>query len=977
MTTLFIKRPVLAIILNCFVLLLGILGYRTLNLSEYPEISVPKVKVAVVYPGSSMKVMETDITFYLEDYLSGISGVDTVVSTIGPGFSETYVTFKQGTKLDTAMADIRERTSWAKRIWPKEVQEPYIEQQGKEERPVLWLSLTSEIRSPAALMHFAKLYIENKIKSIAGVSMVKVFGVPYIMRVELDRMKMAGHDVSPQSVIDALAKNQVSLTAGKFHGGIPITFKLELEDPNDFENIIVKKSEDSIVFLRDVAKVSLSEDETILNQANKKDAVLIGPVKSSDGNPLHISNEIRALLPTLKASLPKDIKLSIEYDVASFIQSSLRSLGFTILEACALVLLVVFFFLRNLRSTLIPLVAVPISLIGALAFVKICGFSLNTFSILALVLAVGLVVDDAIIVLENIHRHLETGLSPVEAAIKGSREIAFSIVAMTLTLVAVFMPVALTGGLIGQVLIEFGITLAAAVLVSGFVALTLSPLMCSRLLKASHTPVGPVRRDFSVRGRGWILGGTLILFALTALLYWQIPKRLMPLEDRGFIWASIEQLPGGNLTTLLPYIHQVESIVQKQPSIKTQFFYSNPSWGTGISWSLKDYSQRKESAFQISDKFREQFSKIPSVTIHTGVWDTALPGLEENEAGSDISVAIQTTESYESLVDTLAHLESVLRKDPILKDISRTLHLDFPGYRVKVDEQKMALLEVDNKTAASAMQTLFDRNPALDFFKDSLRYKVILQGVEQADNLHEVEILNAKQERIPLSAFMELIPTSEPKDLTHYNRMRSGSILAQLGQGQDLSSAVSYLETRLKAELPPGYTYNFTGAAKNLKDSSNTFLLLLLLAMLFIYGILAIQFESFLDPLIILVTVPLASFAALFFIWVTGNELNLFGQIGLITLIGLISKHGILLVDFANKTGSMQEALAMRLRPILMTTGAMVVGAIPLLLASGAGSEARQAIGLVLVSGLSFGTLLTLWVIPAFYGYLKKRPQEL
>ncbi|MEI6790574.1 MAG: efflux RND transporter permease subunit [Myxococcaceae bacterium] len=974
MTTLFIKRPVLAIILNCFVLLLGLLAYRSLNLSEYPEISVPRIKVTIQYPGASMQVMESDIAFYLEEELAGIPGVDTVISNIANGFSETWMTFRAGTVIETALIEVRDRVSRVRSFWPKEIKEPVIEQEGKDQNPVMWLSLTSKTLKATELMHFAKLYLKNQLQSIQGISSVRVHGVPYVMKIKLDRLKLAGYKLSPDKVIAALQKNQVSLSAGKFQGEIPITFRLELEDPSDFENIIVKKNEDSVVLLKDIAEVVLDSDHTVLNQVNFHDAVFLAPVKAPDGNPLKISQEIRALLPSLRANLPKEVTLQIEHDGAKFIQSSLNSLGFTILEACFLVLLVVFLFLRNFRSTLIPMMTIPISLIGALAFVKLCGFSLNTFSLLALVLAVGLVVDDAIIVLENIHRHLESGLSPKEAAIKGAREIAFSVIAMTLTLAIVFTPVALTGGLVGQVLVEFALTLAAAVFVSGFVALTLTPLMCSWLLKPSHQPSRLSPNPSPATGEGnriLILSSALAILALTIVLYQVIPKRIMPLEDRGFVGVQILPLPGGTLQTLMPYINQIGDISNQEPDIANRLLYANNSWGTGFSFPLKPYSERKKSSFQIADWLREKLKQVPSITAFVWNWDTDLPGLEEDVEGSAISVAILSIHSYESLSNELEYLQKNLSQDSVLTDISHTMHLDFPGFRAKIDSQKMALLDVSIYDAATAMRTLFDKNDALEFFKDGLRYQVSVSGQEMPDNLHEIEIINALGQRVPLSTFMELKPIAEPKAFSHYNRMRSGTLMAQLGKGQDLSSAVQYLESKLQAELPPGYTYALTGAAKNLKDSSGTFVLLLLLALLFIYGVLAIQFESFLDPLIILVTVPLASFGALFCIWATGHELNLYSQVGLITLIGLISKHGILLVDFANKTGSMQEALSMRLRPILMTTGAMVVGAVPLLFASGAGAEARQAIGLVLVPGLTFGTILTLFILPSFYRFAK------
>ncbi|MES2503410.1 MAG: efflux RND transporter permease subunit [Myxococcota bacterium] len=975
MTTLFIKRPVLTLTLNAFVVLLGIIAYQSLNLSEYPEISVPKIKVGVQYPGASMHVIENNITFYLEDELSGISGVATVRSNIGNGFSETWLTFRSGVKIEQALIDVRDRVSRVKSSWPKDVMEPYIDQEGKDQSITMYLDLSSSKLTADELTHLANLHLKNQLQSIKGVSSIAVQGVPYVMEIKLDRIKMAGHKITTSKVISALRANQVSLAAGKFQGEVPITIRLELEKPEDFQNIVVKKSGSDITLLKDIAEIVLSKNDRMLNQVNGHDAVFLALNRASNGNPIQISKQVKALLPTLRANLPKDVSLEIGYDGSAFVKSSLSSLGWTILEACLLVLLVVFFFLRDIRATLIPLIAIPISLIGALAIAKACGFSLNTFSLLALVLAVGLVVDDAIVVVENIHRHIEKGLPRLEAAIIGSKEIAFAVVGMTLTLGAVFMPIALTGGLIGQVLVEFGVTLAAAVLVSGFVALTLTPYMCSVILK--HAPPSPKGEGmFSSLKTGartrFIVPALGVLILATALLYQQLPKRVVPLEDRGFIGVHLEPFPGSTLQTMMPYIHQIDALVVNNPNIENRFLYSNPSWGTGFTFALKDHADR-QNAFKIVEELREKLKAIPTITAYVWNWDTGLPGFESDENGAELSIAVQTTHSYKDLSNQLEKLKLSLKDHPVLKDIAYDLQFDFPGYKARIDHQKMALLEVSIEEAASAMKVLFDQNESLEFFKDGLKYRIRIQGAQFADNLHEVDILNGDNKRIPLSTFMELERTSEPQSLNHYNRLRASNLRASLQPGKTLSDGINAMNALLEKDLTPGYTYSFIGSAKSWLDSSHTFLWLLLLAVLFIYGILAIQFESFVDPLIILVTVPLAAFGALFTLWIFGLELNIFGQIGLVTLIGLISKHGILLVDFANQTGSITEAVALRTRPILMTTAAMVLGAVPLMLATGAGSEARRAIGIVLVSGLMFGTALTLAVIPAVYGLLKRQ----
>ncbi|MBH1988992.1 MAG: efflux RND transporter permease subunit [Myxococcaceae bacterium] len=967
MTTLFINRPVFAIVLNAFILLLGVLGYQAMDVSEYPRISVPKIKIGVVYPGASMQVVESTLAFDLEEALSGIQKVESLQSEIGNGYCETWISFKASASIEQALMEVRDRVSRVKASWPRGVLEPYIEQEGKNRSPVLFLTLTSQTHLPAELTHLARLHVKNQLQSVSGVSSIQLNGNPYRMEISLNRAKMAGRKVRISDIFTALQNSQVSFSSGKIQGTLPITVRLELESPEDFETIVVKQTHNEVIYLRDIATVQLREDNQVLNQFNGINSVFLGLSKAEDGNPLSISTEVRALLPSIQKTLPKDVKLDLAYDGSKFVKNSLRSLAFSILEASLLVLLVVFLFLRSASATLIPLVAIPISLLGAIAIAQFFGFSLNTFTLLALVLAIGLVVDDAIIVLENIHRSIEQGFNPKEAAIRGSSEIGFAIIAMTFTLAAVFAPIVLSGGLIGEILVEFGVTLAAAVIVSGIVALTLSPWMCSKLLKAQTSQIFfklPSLRSFSTQQVSVI---SALLLMGSGYLYYQLPKRVVPIEDRGFVGVQVESLPTLSLKDFNPYFQQIEAMVQKNPNIENRFLYSNPSWGTGYSFALVEHAHRSESSQTIANQLREAFQKIPSITTHVWNWDTGLPGFEADSKGASISVTIKTTESYQELYQEIEKLRKKLESSSVLKEVTSNLDFNSLGYRAQVDHAKMALLKVSLHEAADTMRVFFDQNENFEFYRDGLRYKVWLKGAEPSDNLHEVEVLNADQERIPLSTFMSLEAQSEPLSLEHTNRLRSATLSAQLQKGKTLSDGIEALQAQFEDSLSPNYSYEFRGAARNWLESSGTFLWLLLFALIFIYGILAIQFESFIDPLVILTTVPLASFGALFTLWLSGQELNLFTQVGLVTLIGLISKHGILLVDFANQTGSIDEAVRLRFRPILMTTSAMVLGAIPLMLSTGAGAEARRSIGTVLVSGLSLGTVLTLYLLPAFY----------
>ncbi len=991
----FIKRPVFAVILNSLIVIVGLLAYRNLTVAEYPNVSVPIVTVTALYPNASAEVIESDLTFLLEEALAGIQGLDTMVSATMSGQTKVTLTFHPETSMDSALAHIRDHIGRVRDFWPKGAKEPSILQEGGNAEPFMWLTLESKTHSFAELTHFVQLHVKNTLRSVKGVSSVRVMGSPYTMEIALDRLKLFAHGLSAEDVAEVLAQNQVSLPAGKFRKELPVTLRLAMETPEDFENLVLAKNDHSVVLLKDVAEVRLSVDEREIVRANGRPGVFAGIIKASDGNPLSISDAIRKLMPNIRQSLPDGVEIHIVTDNANFIRQSLHSIQRSILEAGLLVLCIIFLFLRNLRATLIPLVTIPISLIGTLAFVQLFGFSINTISLLALVLAVGLVVDDAIVVVENIHHHIEKGLSPLAAAKKGSREIAFAIVAMTFTLASVYAPIAFIQGTIGRLFIEFALTLAASVVVSGVVALTLSPMMCARMLRSEQHQMFPkidvalrwIEEHYhnflnsSLRRPKTILALAALVLSSSVFLFRILPGEVAPVEDRGLVGAFVEPLPGKPNTVLVQYVEKVEKIFLQIPEVQSIGAIVMEE-GSYVFANLKDWSERKRSAATIINDVRGKLAEVPSATAHGWSWETGLPGLDAiSGRHGNLSVAIQAPATYKELAKEMDAFEKACAKDSVLKNIYHDLHLDFPGLVAKIDHKKMALLEVTPKAVAKSMETMFDKAEAIQFMKDGQRYNVVMKGATSPSNLHEVYVANDQGYPVALSSVVELLPTAEPQQLAHHNQMRAANLEADLGKNYRLSDGVSYLEKKLAQTLPSNYSYEFMGIAKQQKESSQLMLLLFGMALVFIYCVLAIQFESFTDPFIILLTVPLASCGALLMLWASRGSINIFSQVGLITLVGLITKHGILLVDFANqlmrdgqdKRHAIITAAQRRLRPILMTTAAMVFGSIPLMLSQGAGSEARRAIGFVLVGGLSFGTLLTLVVIPTFYILMKKQ----
>jgi multidrug efflux pump len=999
LTHYFLKHPIIALVLNAMILVIGILCFKTLTLREYPEIHFPQATVHTSFPNASAFLVESAITSVLEEQLSGISGIESMTSQSKQGLCEIKLTFQPGVSMDRTMMAIREAVGLARGRLPHEASEPIIEQKTSSTgMPFIALSLESTTLDFAALTHFANLNLKSPFRGIQGVASADVWGQPYTYEITLNAKKMMAFGVNADEVFNTLAAHHLALPVGKFQHEIPTTLKMTLSHPSDYEQIIIKEQNASKhqppVLLKHIAVIRLKADnEQFRVRVNGKPGLAIAINRSPDGNPLEISASIRALVKRLQSTLPHGVKLTIISDQADFVRASLHHIKTAIIEAIVFVLLIVFLFLRNAKATLIPLITIPISLMGSFIFLKGFGGSINIMTLMAMVLAAGLVVDDAIVMLENSQRHLDEGASPMESAYQSSKEMGFSIVAMTLTLACVYAPLAFISGPIGQLFTEFSIALAGSVLISGVVALTLSPLMCARCLSKNTLPLWPQFDDYfekiSKKYRQLIthalpykktcLAITASLFIMIFILIHLIPQEMAPKEDRSLIGVFIPPIPGKTIDTLEEKLKSIEKIMRTLPEAHDTLVFMG-DWGGSMILPLKPQHERSISAHDLVEFIRPKLNPIPSVDVYPWSWDSGLPGMDEGVGHNELSLTLSTTHSYRHLFNQVEAIRKVLDKEASFQNVRHDLTLDTQSMQVHLLPREMSALNLTAQQVAKTIEIFFSGDQSLSFSKDGLLYPVSLKGTPSPWSLSELYVTNPSGKRISLAAVATLTETTQPETLIHDSQMRAVTLTATLKKGDTLNEAMPRLLATVNKHLPIDYKKSWAGSAKTYAKSQLSLSMLFLLALLFIFAILSVQFENFVDPFIILLTVPLACSGALFFIWALGQSLNIYTQVGLITLIGLISKHGILIVSFANLRrnnnisikDAIIESASLRLRPILMTTGAMIFGAIPLVLSHDAGYESRHAMGTVLIAGLSVGTLFTLFVLPCVYWMVKK-----
>jgi multidrug efflux pump len=1004
-----IRRPVFATVINLVVLLIGIIAYQRLTVREYPDIDEPVVSVSTTFRGASAEIMELQVTQELEESLSGIEGIDFIKSASRAESSRISITFRPSRDIDSAAADVRDRVSRARGKLPDDVEEPVIAKVEADAQPIIWMAFTSDVDSSLQISDYVDRFVKNKLQTLSGISEVRIFGERKpAMRIWLKPERLAAYRLTVQDIEDALRAQNVEMPAGTIESQareFSVLSDTGVSSPEEFAAIIVKKSSQALVRLGDVADIELGAyDDTVRTRVDGKTGVSLGIIKQSTANPLDVSDEIRAALPTIQASLPSGMNLAIAYDSSTFIRTSIDNVYHAIFEAVVLVLLVIIFFLRSLRATLIPLVTIPLSLVGACALMYALGFSLNTLTMLSFVLAIGLVVDDAIVMLENIHRHIEEGASPLRAALVGSREIAFAVLAMTITLAAVYVPVALQSGRTGKLFTEFALTLAGAVLVSGFVALTLSPMMCSKFLPdREHEKHGPIYRvieyflnklndgyeaalRFCMAVRWLVVVLVLVVAGSAYWLFLGLKQELTPVEDRGILFASVTGPEGATLEYTSSYVRRMEEIFSKVPELNTYFTVTgNQSPSQAMApLRLKPWEERERSSKEISAALRKPLGDLPGVNVFANV----PPSLGQSPNTKAAELVVLSTGTYEELDEVVQAILDTARDDPRLLNPDSDLKLSKPEIRLTVDRDKAADLGIDVERIGTTIESLLAGRDVTRFKRDGRQYDVVVKVDDRArstpDQAKLIYVRAAGGAMIPLSNLVSLRETVSPKDLNRWNQLRAATISANAAPGYTSGDAINALQEIATKLMPATMQLDYAGQSRELRASSQSGVTVFILALAFIYLVLSAQFESFRDPFIIMLTVPLAMTGALLAMQLTGGTLNVYSQIGLVTLIGLITKHGILIVEFANQrraTGlSLKDAVigaaVLRLRPILMTTGAMVLGTIPLALAVGAGAEARQAIGWVIVGGLTFGSFFTLFVVPVAYTLIAAKFSE-
>ena len=772
----------------------------------------------------------------------------------------------------------------------------------------------------------------------------------------------------------------------------------DLRTPEQFDDLIIRRDRGYFVRLRDVGRAALGAlDERRIARYRGNLTIALGVVKQATANPLDVSLALRREMPRVLAALPEGMKVEIAYDKSEFIEASIKNVKTTVGEAVALVVAIIFLFLRSFRATLIPLVTIPVSLLGAAALMYALGFSINTLTLLAMVLAIGLVVDDAIVVLENIHRHIENGMAPIEAAFKGAKEIGFPVVAMTLTLAAVYIPIGLMEGTTGRLFTEFAWALAGAVLVSGFVALTLSPMMCSRMLKR-ETHANPVsaavggaidrlialyRRslEYALGRRGLVRGIGAVAALGGGVVFTQLRSELAPFEDQGVVVTIVVAPEGSTIGYTASHIRNIEDIYRVVPEVNRYFVVAGfPTVAQGIAFvRTVPWEKRDRTQFQIAQSVAPQLFAIPGVLA----FPVHAPPLGQNIRSKPVEFVVLTSRPYEELAQMMGTLMDRARAFPGLINVESDLKLNTPQIRVAVDRDKAAEIGVDIEALGRTLETMLGSRQVTRFKREGKQYDVMVQIADldrrNPDDLARIHVRARSGEMVPLSGLVRLEEGVAPQSLNHFNQLRSATLSATLAPGHTLGDALAFLDNAAAEVLPPTARIDYSGQSREFKESSAGLALTFALALAFIYLVLAAQFESFTDPFIIMLTVPFSIAGALLALWLSGGTLNIYSQVGLVTLIGLITKHGILIVEFANQyrdkgAGALEavvEAASVRLRPILMTTGAMVLGAVPLAMAVGAGAESRRQIGWVVVGGLLVGTLFTLYVVPAVYTLVK------
>jgi multidrug efflux pump len=1008
--TLSIRRPVLAIVMSITIVLFGILGFSFLGVREYPSLDPPNISVSTSYRGASADVIESQITEPLEAAVNGVDGIRTLTSTSRDGRSTIQTEFDLGTDLERAANDVRDHVSRAMRNLPPDADPPIVSKADADARPIAGISVRSTSRNLLELSRIAEEAFVERLQTIPNVASVDIWGEKtYSMRLWIDPNKLAAHRLSPIDVRDAVARENVELPSGRIEGldvELPVRTMSRLDTPEDFNNLILKSEADRIVRLRDVGHAELGprNERTVL----KRDGipmVLVVVSPQPGANYVAIADEFQRRVDLIQKTLPEDLEISWVFDASRFIRQSVAEVQQTIVIAFGLVMLVIFFFLRDWRTTLIPVLVIPVSLIGSCFVMYVAGFSLNVLTLLAMVLAIGLVVDDAIVVVEVIYAKIEAGRDPMNAGIEGTREIFFAVVATTIALVAVFMPILFLGGLVGRLFREFGLTLAGAVIISSFVALTLTPMLASRLLKKRqrqpwlYTATEPF---FSALASGYRQAVTTVLqrrwlafpiilvcFGTVALFLAILPRELAPIEDRSQISISTRGPEGATFAYMDRFMDQLNALIQEEvPESETTITVTAPGFGAASSVNsgfgritLVEPDERERTQGEIAGALALQVQQLTDAQTYISQSPTIAVG---RRRGLPVQFVIQAP-NMQKLQEILPSFLAAAAADPTFTYVDVNLKFDKPELRVTIDRERAQDLGISALRIAQTLQLALSEQRLGYFVMDGKQYEVIgqvLRGArDETVDLRNLYVTFPGRPPVVLDKLVNVTETSSPPQIFRFDRFESATVSAALVPGKTIGDGIEAMERIAENELDDTFATTLAGESRDFAESASSLVFVFALALVLVYLVLAAQFESFRDPLIIMFTVPLALAGALLSLWYFNQTLNIFSQIGMIMLIGLVTKNGILIVEFANQRkaagSSVTEAIidgaTSRFRPVLMTSLSTVLGILPIALGLGAGAESRIPMGVAVIGGLLLGTFLTLFVIPAMCSFLTSK----
>ncbi|MUJ18749.1 multidrug efflux RND transporter permease subunit [Aliivibrio fischeri] len=1008
-TDVFIKRPVLAVSISFLIALLGIQAIFKMQVREYPEMTNTVVTVTTSYYGASADLIQGFITQPLEQAVAQADNIDFMTSQSVMGQSTITVTMKLNTDPNAALSDILAKTNSVRSQLPKEAEDPTVTMSTGSTTAVLYIGFTSDELVSSQITDYLERVVNPQLFTVNGVSKVDLYGgMKYALRIWLDPARMAAINMTATDVMGVLNANNFQSAAGQATGEFVLyngSANTQVSDVEELENLVVRTNDGEVVRLSDIAKVSLDKSHDIYRaSANGQEAVVAAINAAPSANPINIAADVLELLPQLEKNLPSNIKMNVMYDSTIAINESIHEVIKTILEAALIVLVVITLFLGSFRAVIIPIVTIPLSLIGVAMVMQAMGFSWNLMTLLAMVLAIGLVVDDAIVVLENVDRHIKLGETPFRAAIIGTREIAVPVIAMTLTLGAVYAPIAMMGGITGSLFKEFALTLAGSVFVSGIVALTLSPMMCSKMLVANEEPnrfekkVHHILDNMSERyermlnvimtRRPVIIAFAVIVFASLPLLFKFIPSELAPSEDKGVIMLMGTAPSNANLDYMQNTMNDVNTILSNQPEVSfAQVFTGvpNANQAFGIA-SMVPWSQREASQAEVTKRVGTLVQDVPGMAV-TAFQMPELPGAG---SGLPIQFVITTPNSFESLFQIATEVLTGVKGSPLFVYSDLDLNFDSATMKINIDKNKAGAYGVTMQDIGITLSTMMADGYVNRIDLNGRSYEVIPQ-VERKyrlnpESMNNYYVRSASGEAVPLGSLISIDVIAEPRSLPHFNQLNSATVGAVPTPGVAMGDAINWFEDVANNKLPSGYNHDYMGEARQYVTEGSALYATFGLALAIIFLVLAIQFESIRDPLVIMVSVPLAICGALIALAWGAASMNIYSQVGLITLVGLITKHGILICEVAkeeqlhhqkSKMAAVTEAAKVRLRPILMTTAAMIAGLIPLLYATGAGAAQRFSIGIVIVAGLAIGTLFTLFVLPVIYSYLASEHKPL